>query len=154
DDQRDRTGGIVLTRCGRAAGERDERGAEKRGCVIQSKHSNSPSLSTPPRPSRRAAEQRDEIAPCAVVHRRRAHYPGGSSGCSCRLLPRSHGLPQMAGGSASALSLSRPARLHSRYGPPDRSAAQSNLCHEAPALAVAARAARQLPDQSTTLRVE
>src|SRR5713101_9978832 len=40
----------------------------------------------------------------------RAHYPGGSSGCSCRLLPRSHGLPQMAGGSASALSLSRPAQ--------------------------------------------
>src|SRR5262249_60336528 len=38
----------------------------------------------------------------------RAHYPGGSSGCSCRLLPRSRGLPQMAGGSASALSLSRP----------------------------------------------
>ena len=32
-----------------------------------------------------------------------AHYPGGSSGCSCRLLPRSRGLPQMAGGSASAL---------------------------------------------------
>ena len=27
-------------------------------------------------------------------------------------------------------------RLHSRYGPPDRSAAQGNLCHEAPALAV------------------
>ena len=40
----------------------------------------------------------------------RAHYPGGSSGCACRLLPRSHGLPQMAGGSASALSLSRPAQ--------------------------------------------
>jgi hypothetical protein len=40
----------------------------------------------------------------------RAHYPGGSSGCTCRLLPRSHGLPQMAGGSASALSLSRPAQ--------------------------------------------
>ncbi len=40
----------------------------------------------------------------------RAHYPGGSSGCICRLLPRSRGLPQMAGGSASALSLSRPAR--------------------------------------------
>src|ERR1700730_779980 len=37
----------------------------------------------------------------------RAHYPGGSSGCACRLLPRSRGLPQMAGGSASALSLSR-----------------------------------------------
>jgi hypothetical protein len=40
----------------------------------------------------------------------RAHYPGGSSGCACRLLPRSCCLPQMAGGSASALSLSRPAQ--------------------------------------------
>ena len=40
----------------------------------------------------------------------RAHYPGGSSGCACRLLPRSYSLPQMAGGSASALSLSRPAQ--------------------------------------------
>ena len=40
----------------------------------------------------------------------RAPYPGGSSGCSCRSLPHSRGLPQMAGGSASALSLSRPAQ--------------------------------------------
>src|SRR6266404_2562152 len=40
----------------------------------------------------------------------RAHYPGGSSGCACRLLPRSYSLPQMAGGSVSALSLSRPAQ--------------------------------------------
>src|SRR5476651_2841676 len=40
----------------------------------------------------------------------RAHYPGGSSGCACRLLPRPYSLPQMAGGSASALSLSRPAQ--------------------------------------------
>ena len=40
----------------------------------------------------------------------RAHYPGGSNGCSYRFLPRSCSLPQMAGGSASALSLSRPAR--------------------------------------------
>src|SRR6266566_4251781 len=39
-----------------------------------------------------------------------AHYPGGSSGCACRLLPHSRGHPQMAGGSASALSLSRPAQ--------------------------------------------
>ena len=39
-----------------------------------------------------------------------AHYPGGSSGCICRLLPHSRGLPQMAGGSASALTLSRPAQ--------------------------------------------
>ena len=40
----------------------------------------------------------------------RAHYPGGSNGCACRLLPRPCSLPQMAGGSASALSLSRPAQ--------------------------------------------
>src|SRR6202035_2667525 len=40
----------------------------------------------------------------------RAHYPGGSNGCACRLLPRSYSLPKMAGGSASALSLSRPAQ--------------------------------------------
>src|SRR6202049_3393238 len=40
----------------------------------------------------------------------RAHYPGGSSGCTCRLLPHSCSPPQMAGGSASALSLSRPAQ--------------------------------------------
>src|ERR1700732_2570326 len=40
----------------------------------------------------------------------RAHYPGGSSGCTCRLLPRPYSLPQMTGGSASALSLSRPAQ--------------------------------------------
>ena len=40
----------------------------------------------------------------------RAHYPGGSSGCACRLLPRSYSLPHLPGGSASALSLSRPAQ--------------------------------------------
>src|ERR671936_141828 len=40
----------------------------------------------------------------------RAHYPGGLSGCTCRLLPRLCSLPQLAGGSASALSLSRPAQ--------------------------------------------
>jgi hypothetical protein len=42
--------------------------------------------------------------------RRAVHYPGGSSGCACRWLPRPCSLPQMAGGSASALSLSRPAQ--------------------------------------------
>jgi hypothetical protein len=40
----------------------------------------------------------------------RAHYPGGLRGCACRFLPHACSLPQMAGGSASALSLSRPAR--------------------------------------------
>jgi hypothetical protein len=39
-----------------------------------------------------------------------AHYPGGSSGCSCRLLPRSHGLPRISAGSTSALWISRPAQ--------------------------------------------
>ncbi len=33
----------------------------------------------------------------------RAHYPGGSSRCACRLLPCLCSLPQMAGRSASAL---------------------------------------------------
>ena len=47
----------------------------------------------------------------------RAHYPGGSSGCACRLLPRSCSLPQMAGGSASALSLSRPAQASLKLRP-------------------------------------
>jgi hypothetical protein len=40
----------------------------------------------------------------------RAHYPGGSNGCACRLLPRSCCLPRFAGGSASASLLSRPAQ--------------------------------------------
>jgi hypothetical protein len=40
----------------------------------------------------------------------RAHYPGGSNRCARRLLPCPCSLPQMAGGSASALSLSRPAQ--------------------------------------------
>jgi hypothetical protein len=44
--------------------------------------------------------------------------------------------------------------LHSRYGPLDRSAAQSGLCHEAPVRPIARPTARQLPDQSTTLWVE
>ena len=47
--------------------------------------------------------------PSISISCRRAHYPGGSSGCPCRLLPHSYSLPQMAGGSAAALSLSRPA---------------------------------------------
>ena len=40
----------------------------------------------------------------------RAQYPGGPSGCMCRLLPHRHGLPRYSGGSASATSLSRPAQ--------------------------------------------
>jgi hypothetical protein len=44
-------------------------------------------------------------------------------------------------------------RLYSRYGRSDRSAAQGDLCHEAPTLPVTRRDARQLADQSTTLWV-
>lgn len=40
----------------------------------------------------------------------RAHYPGGSDRCMCRLLPCLCCLPRNSGGSASASSLSRPAQ--------------------------------------------
>src|SRR6202050_430162 len=85
----------------------------------------------------------------------RAHYPGGSGGCACRLLPRSYSLPQMAGGSASALSLSRPAQALLTLRP-------AGLLNRLKAAFVTrlqpcplpGRTARQLPDQSTTLWVE
>src|SRR6202047_4810240 len=85
----------------------------------------------------------------------RAHYPGGSSGCACRLLPRSYSLPQMAEGSASALSLSRPAQASLTLRP-------AGLLNRLKAAFVTrlqpcrlpGRTARQLPDQSTTLWVE
>src|SRR6478609_3063904 len=85
----------------------------------------------------------------------RAHYPGGSSGCSCRLLPRSRGLPQMAGGSASALSLSRPAQASLTLWPAGSlSRPQATFVTRLQPAQLPARAARQLPDQSTTLRVD
>ena len=70
----------------------------------------------------------------------RAHYPGGSSGCACRLLPRSCSLPQMAGGSASALSLSRPAQRiavgTAIAGRPPHRSGLAQLRHPAPTLGV------------------
>src|ERR1700692_4914840 len=85
----------------------------------------------------------------------RAHYTGRSSGCACRLLPRSRGLPQMAGGSASALSLSRPAQASHALRPAGSlSRPQATFVTRLRHLQLPARAARQLPDQSTTLRVE
>jgi hypothetical protein len=73
----------------------------------------------------------------------------------CRLLPRARGLPQMAGGSASALSLSRLAQASLTLRP------AGSLSHPRRPLSrgfqpaqLSARAARQLPDQSTTLRVD
>jgi hypothetical protein len=85
----------------------------------------------------------------------RAHYPGGSGGCTCRLLPRSYSLPQMAGGSASALSLSRPAQALLTLRP----AGLLNRLRVAFVTRLQpgrlpGRTARQLPDQSTTLWVE
>jgi hypothetical protein len=84
----------------------------------------------------------------------RAHYPGGSSGCLRRFFPARAAFPNWQEGRHPHCHFRGLLGLHSRYGPPDRSAAQGNLCHEAPALAVARTAARQLPDQSTTLWVE
>src|SRR4029077_5807553 len=82
----------------------------------------------------------------------RAHYPGGSSGCACRLLPRPHGLPQMAGGSASALSLSRPAQASHALRPAGSlSRPGATFVTRLRHLQLPARAARQLPDQSSTL---
>jgi hypothetical protein len=66
-----------------------------------------------PSPTLRAATPRPEWA--SPVTRStfptcRAHYPGGSDRCICRLLPCPRGLPRYSGGSASASSLSRPAQ--------------------------------------------
>src|SRR5580704_761729 len=85
----------------------------------------------------------------------RAHYPGGSSGCARRLLPRSRGLPQMAGGSASALSLSRPAQASLTLRPAGSlSRLKATFVTRLQPFRLPGRAARQLPDQSTTLWVE
>src|SRR5882762_8442515 len=62
----------------------------------------------------------------------RAHYPSGSNRCTCRFLPCPCCLPRLTGGSASTTALSRPAKLHSRYGLPDCLPAYSGLCSEAP----------------------
>jgi len=85
----------------------------------------------------------------------RAHYPGGSNGCSCRFLPRSCCLPQMAGGSASALSLSRPAQA-SRVLRPAGSLSRPGrpLSRGFSPAGYPNQAARQLPDRSTIIRVE
>src|SRR5262245_34933564 len=85
----------------------------------------------------------------------RAPYPGGSSGCVCRLLPRSRGLPQMAGGSASALSLSRPAQASLMLRPAGSlSRPEATFVTRLQPMRLPAQAARQLPDQSTTPRVD
>ena len=67
----------------------------------------------------------------------RAHHPGGSSGCACRLLPTLIGaFPKWQEGRHPHCHFRGLRRLHSRYGPPDRSATQGDLCREAPTQSV------------------
>src|SRR5258707_10178952 len=85
----------------------------------------------------------------------RAHYPREPNRGACRLLARSCCLPQMHGGSAFALDLSRPAQASIALRPAgslDRLTAafvtrlRSNR--------LPSQTARQLPDQSTIIRME
>ena len=64
-------------------------------------------------------------------------------------------LPQMAGGSASALSLSRPAQALLKLRPAGSlSRPKATFVTRLQPMQLPAQAARQLPDQSTTLRVD
>ena len=55
----------------------------------------------------------------------RAHHPGGSSGCAHRLLPTLMGVfPNWQEGRHSHCVFRGLVKLHSRYGPSDRSATQ------------------------------
>ena len=62
--------------------------------------------------------------------------------------PAHRSLPQLAGGSTSALLL----KLHSRYSPSDRSAAQRTLSRGSSPASYPAKPLRQLPDQSIIVR--
>ena len=85
----------------------------------------------------------------------RAHYPGGSNGCSCRSLPRSRGLPQMAGGSASASALSRPAQTSLSLRPAGSlSRLKTTFVTRLQPSRSPNQATRQLPDLSTSIRVD
>jgi len=63
----------------------------------------------------------------------RAHYPGGSSGARVDCFPAYAAFPKWQEGRHPHCHFRGLLRLHSRYGPPDRSAAQGDLCREAPA---------------------
>ena len=81
--------------------------------------------------------------------------PADRAGAHVDYFPASHGLPQMAGGSASALSLSRPAQASHALRPAGSlSRPKATFVTRLQPAQLPARAARQLPDQSTTLRVE
>ena len=85
-------------------------------------------------------------APTTPADRAGAHVDGS---------PASRGLPQMAGGSASALSLSRPAQALLTLRPAGSlSRPKAAFVTRLQPVQLPAQAARQLPDQSTTLRVD
>ena len=111
-----------------------------------------PIATSRPLPSPMTGLPRLPASPCPTC---RAHYPGGPNGCACRFLPRSCSLPQMAGGSASALSLSRPAQA-SRVLRPIGSLSRPRrpLSRGFSPAGYPDQAARQLPDLSTIIRVE
>src|ERR1700686_2858993 len=72
-----------------------------------------------------------------------------------RRLPRPAAFPKWQGGSASALSLSRPAQALLTLRPAGSlSRPKATFVTRLQPLQLPARAARQLPDQSTTLRVD
>src|SRR6202049_2021988 len=81
--------------------------------------------------------------------------PADRAGAHVDCFPASRGLPLLAGGSASALPLSRPAQASLTLRP--RGSLRrpyATFAARLPPLQFPARAARQLPDQSITLRVE
>src|SRR5262245_48981932 len=81
--------------------------------------------------------------------------PADRAGARVDLLPHSRGLPKMAGGSASALSLSRPAQASLTLRPAGSlSRPKATFVTRLQPCRLPDRAARQLPDQSTTLRVD
>src|SRR6516164_3744060 len=81
--------------------------------------------------------------------------PADRAGAHVDCFPASRGLPQMAGGSASALSLSRPAQASLTLRPAGSlSRPQATFVTRLRPMWFPAQAARQLPDQSTTLRVD
>ena len=68
----------------------------------------------------------------------RAHYPGGPEWVQVSVASPSHAaFPVIQAGRHPHLHFRGLLRLHSRYGPPDRSTAQGGLCHEASAQRVA-----------------
>src|SRR6202030_3646644 len=67
----------------------------------------------------------------------RTHYPGGPDRCLCRCFPVRAAFPALWSGRRPHCFFRGLLRLHSRYGPLDRSTAQSGLCHEAPARPIA-----------------